>query len=61
MADGWSLPECMVTGDHYWHGGSVCSACGARLRCACGAFMRADSFEAHFARCPSLVDLGEKP
>lgn len=30
----------------------ICSSCGARLRCSCGQFVRADSLEQHFPRCP---------
>lgn len=32
--------------DHRWNG-SICSDCGARLRCSCGCFIRAENIEAH--------------
>lgn len=56
MSDiGWHLPECMVTGDHLWRGGSTCSACGVRLRCACGQYVTESNMPAHFDRCPVLT------
>ena len=39
---------------HYWHGSSVCSLCGERLRCECGRFVREDSLEAHVIVCEVL-------
>lgn len=40
-------------GDHDWQGGGACAGCGERLRCYCGAFVRADGIDAHLAsgRC----------
>lgn len=32
----------------YWHGSSVCSLCGDRLRCSlCGQFVREDNLDTH--------------
>ncbi len=44
-------------GDHHWNGSSICSNCGARLRCICGAYVREDNFEAHESRCRVLANL----
>ena len=44
-------PDCHY-GDHTWRGSSQCVRCGARLRCFCGAFVRADNMERHLdTRC----------
>lgn len=42
-------PECIASGDHWWNGSSICSACGARLRCMCGVYVREENFEEHLA------------
>lgn len=49
-------PSCDYTGDHQWHGSSRCPSCGARLRCACGRFVREDSIYAHIdsGQCPVI-------
>ncbi len=39
-------------GDHQWRGGGICIACGTRLRCYCGAFVREDGIEEHLKKCP---------
>ena len=44
-----SYPTCH--GDHFWDGSSQCSSCGARLRCACGCYVREDNLEKHFKTC----------
>lgn len=44
------LPECVATGDHYWLG-STCAACGRRLRCDCGVYIRVENMNDHFNRC----------
>ena len=46
-------PPCWYSHDHRWLGSSICTACGERLRCGCGQFVREDSFDEHFKRCPS--------
>lgn len=46
--------ECVATGDHIWNGSSQCVACGARLRCNCGVYVREDNIEKHFKTCPWL-------
>lgn len=56
-AVGWSLPECVVTNDHYWRGNSVCSACGTRLRCGCGQYVREDRLSEHEPLCPQLLKM----
>ncbi len=38
-------------GDHQWHGSGICSGCGKRLRCYCGAFVREDGIEEHLKTC----------
>lgn len=38
-------------GDHQWNGSGVCSGCGKRLRCYCGAFVREDSIDKHLVNC----------
>lgn len=54
-----SLPMCVASNDHYWHGSSICSACGARLRCGCGRFVREDGFDEHLRQlCPLPVTCG---
>lgn len=50
-----SLPECVASGDHEWHGSSQCAACGARLRCFCGVFIREDRIDAHMPKCPWIL------
>ena len=41
-------PPCSMTGEHYWHGSSQCSACGERLRCPfCGRFVRENDLDRH--------------
>lgn len=47
------LSEGCMSG-HYWHGGSVCSLCGERLRCGCGRFVREDALDAHVRECKVL-------
>ncbi len=44
-------PPCWYTGDHQWHGASMCPSCGARLRCECGRFVREDAIDAHMETC----------
>lgn len=53
---GFGLPMCVATNDHYWHGGSICSACGTRLRCGCGRFVREADLDRHFmgGECPTV-------
>lgn len=46
---------------HYWHGLSICSLCGARLRCACGAYVREDNLDAHLDRCPVTLPTDSVP
>jgi hypothetical protein len=38
-------------GDHQWNGTGVCSGCGKRLRCYCGAFVREDRISEHLKKC----------
>jgi hypothetical protein len=40
---------------HYWHGSSLCSECGARLRCICGAFVREDNLDEHMKTCRTIA------
>ena len=49
---------CMMEGCS-WQGGSVCVNCGARLRCWCGRFVRADSFDAHLESCEVVARMCE--
>jgi hypothetical protein len=50
-------PDCYY-GDHHWaDNGSVCSRCGKQLRCICGAFLRADGFDAHAPNCRVLAKI----
>ena len=52
----YSNAECYVE-DHQWRSeGGVCVWCGARLRCACGAFAKEKDawWEYHLPRCRYL-------
>jgi hypothetical protein len=51
MTEGWMTGDapCWASNDHYWSGG-VCTACGARLRCMCGRFIKVEDLDAHFNR-----------
>lgn len=42
-------PDCYF-GDHNWRGTGACG-CGARLRCACGAFITESGVPAHLVHC----------
>ena len=59
---GYWNPDCHY-GDHHWGRGGdagVCTRCGKQLRCACGQFIRADGFEAHFPKCPVYKNIPEE-
>lgn len=43
-----------VTEGHDWSGRGICSQCGDRLRCLCGAFIR-DGDGTHFNRCRTVT------
>lgn len=45
---------------HYWAGTSVCSLCGERLRCPCGAYVREDNLEKHLSSCKRIEQLAPK-
>lgn len=53
-------PPCWSSGDHNYRGTGACLACGHRLRCYCGAFVREDGLDDHLdkihdIRCPQTV------
>jgi hypothetical protein len=52
-------PDCYF-GDHSWRGG-ICSGCGERLRCYCGAFAYDSDawWERHVKRCPVALGAEE--
>lgn len=43
----------------YWGGSSVCSVCGDRLRCVCGAYVREDNLDKHIDNSCRLTEASD--
>lgn len=51
--------ECDGEGCHF-HGGGICSHCGYRLRCVCGAFIKESGMGVHFDKCRVAAAIREE-